>query len=587
MCTLFRSENAFSTYDEVTELRDVTGLAASDLVVFRPERLALHEVLIRVIADYEVPDPEGAPVRSLGINFRKMTQAIVRRHLAPRLHEIVSDYARLLEDVGKLVRAELAALALPASDAVAPRTARFAFWRRPRRPTPAPPVEPWAREERVIRNWIDKAQADRSSAVIYGALIRVVSAIRGRHGMFWGESTLLEPLISGLACNTLGAEAIGDRLAPLIAQAAAAEGFRPLPAQDRPIVMSTKGASASGKSTMRPMQRALAARMGANWGDFALISPDILRRDLLDIDSLGPHYKYFGTFTSHELEIVDRKLDRYLAQKAKVHSTPHLLVDRFRFDSFLPDSEEQRQLIARLGRPRLIQYLFMITPPHKTVERAWKRGLEVGRYKPVDDLLAHNVEAYTGMQSFFFARALRPGSLNQHYEFLDNDVPLGDIPLTVAFGWNAEMNILDVGRMLDFERYRRINVDARHEHEIYIDPDTNVPGKNVAFLCKCVREFPSLTLAERSTGRIYATLEQGRLVWSDATATAAIDDPVAIAALRETVPELFSAAATMDPPRFLDPSRFLTLGRWAERAATPVSSQYPPRHEISAHARLL
>ena len=32
-----------------------------------------------------------------------------------------------------------------------------------------------------------------------------------------------------------------------------------------------------------------------------------------------------------------------------------------------------------------------------TVELAKKRGLQVGRYKAVDDLLAHNVEAYTGM----------------------------------------------------------------------------------------------------------------------------------------------------------------------------------------------
>ncbi|MEO8752960.1 MAG: hypothetical protein ABI624_09805 [Casimicrobiaceae bacterium] len=63
LCTLFRPENAFATYDEVVELRDVTGLPLSELVIFRPERLVLHEVLVRVIADYEVPDPEGAHVR--------------------------------------------------------------------------------------------------------------------------------------------------------------------------------------------------------------------------------------------------------------------------------------------------------------------------------------------------------------------------------------------------------------------------------------------------------------------------------------------------------------------------------------------
>ena len=97
---------------------------------------------------------------------------------------------------------------------------------------------------------------------------------------------------------------------------------------------------------MRPLLRSLAARMDARWSDFALLSPDIMRRELLDIDSLGSHYKYFGTFTSHELEIVDRKLDRYLERESEIHARRHVLFDRFRFDSFAPDSEEQRQLLA-------------------------------------------------------------------------------------------------------------------------------------------------------------------------------------------------------------------------------------------------
>ena len=44
----------------------------------------------------------------------------------------------------------------------------------------------------------------------------------------------------------------------------------------------------------------------------------------------------------------------------------------------------------------------MITPPEQLVERAWKRGLEFGRYKAVDDTLAHAVEAYTGIPNVFF-----------------------------------------------------------------------------------------------------------------------------------------------------------------------------------------
>jgi hypothetical protein len=61
----------------------------------------------------------------------------------------------------------------------------------------------------------------------------------------------------------------------------------------------------------------------------------------------------------------------------------------------------------------------MITPPELLVERAWKRGLEVGRYKAVDDTLAHAVEAYTGMADVFFTW-IRRGDKRIQFEFLDN-----------------------------------------------------------------------------------------------------------------------------------------------------------------------
>src|SRR6478672_4106012 len=105
----------------------------------------------------------------------------------------------------------------------------------------------------------------------------------------------------------------------------------------------------------------------------------------------------------------------------------------------------------------LVYMFFLITPPEMTVERAWKRGLQVGRYKAVEDLLAHNVEAYTGMPELFFTWAL-DARRRVHYEFLDNSVPAGDRPLTVAFGWNGEMTILDVKRMLDVDRFRKIDI---------------------------------------------------------------------------------------------------------------------------------
>jgi hypothetical protein len=89
-----------------------------------------------------------------------------------------------------------------------------------------------------------------------------------------------------------------------------------------------------------------------------------------------------------------------MANRAAEGEMPHLLIDRFRFDSLVPNLEEgSSRLLTRFGD--LVYMFFMITPPEMTVERAWTRGLKVGRYKAVDDILAQNVEAYAGMPELF------------------------------------------------------------------------------------------------------------------------------------------------------------------------------------------
>ena len=126
--------------------------------------------------------------------------------------------------------------------------------------------------------------------------------------------------------------------------------------------MNTKGASASGKSTLRPLQKKLAAEIGVDWSQFALISPDIWRKQLLDYGALGAAYKYGGAFTADDVQIVDEKLDRYMARKAERGDMSHLLIDRFRFDSFAPDSNEAgSNLLTRFGHT--VYLFFMITPP--------------------------------------------------------------------------------------------------------------------------------------------------------------------------------------------------------------------------------
>ena len=101
-----------------------------------------------------------------------------------------------------------------------------------------------------------------------------------------------------------------------------------------------------------------------------------------------------------------------------------------------------------------------------------------------------------------------------HYEFLDNSVDEGHPPRPVAHGWNREMTILDIKRILDIDRFRKINIHARGPDEVYFGKELPAE-RNVGFMKRCVRLIPTINFADHKTGRIYARLERGSWSWRD------------------------------------------------------------------------
>jgi hypothetical protein len=514
-CTIFLPANVFTNFAKAAELHDLTGLEMSEIVAFRPRRLVLHELLIRVTADLSVPD--GEKVEDLGINFRKMTRIILARYIEPHMDAIIASYNAMREQLARLIEGEVAAVmgASAKTNVTQARSSKPGLLALFVRPKADPTLVATQSPDELLLALGTKAasSADELQAAAYGALARIIGAIRRRHGGSWGTRELIASMAIDVASNEHGSDLVGRAIEPLLLQAAESEGYSLLPAQQVPVIMNTKGPSASGKSTLRPLQKHLASDIGVNWRDFALISPDIWRKQLLDYDALGADYKYAGSFTGEELQIVDQKLDRYMARKAERGQTSHLLIDRFRFDSFAPDSDEAgSNLLTRFGR--IIYLFFVVTPPGPLVERAWNRGLDVGRYKAVDDTLAHGVEAYSGMPELFFTWVKRTDK-RVHFEFLDNSVPRGERPRTVAFGGNDTMNVLDVKCILDIERYRRANIHAAAAESLYNDPALLKPENNLGFLQQCIARFRDINFADQDTGRVYLRILSGRAVWTD------------------------------------------------------------------------
>src|SRR5271155_2771236 len=108
LATLFRPENVFGDLASVEELASLTGLPRSGLVAFRPQRLALHELLIRVTADFAVPD--GSRIEDLGINFRRIASRILTGYLVPRMDTIEKAFKDACDQVTVTLDAALAGL---------------------------------------------------------------------------------------------------------------------------------------------------------------------------------------------------------------------------------------------------------------------------------------------------------------------------------------------------------------------------------------------------------------------------------------------------------------------------------------------
>jgi hypothetical protein len=569
LATVFSSANVSSSIIELKEINSFCGLALERLSTFKPARLALHEVLIRVMADLSVPD--GEEYEDLGINFRQMTATIMGKYIAPELAAITSLFEQLKREAADFLdRAQDATASNIVERSAFPRSnpSRWSKIFLPFRiKTPTRAVTRFPEDADVIRidGWRKKAQSTERAfeRTCYQALVTTAEAIFAVHGRLTNNRKLITSIALRLVCNDYGSFAVGEYLAPLFLNAARREGYRFLPAQSHPVVMNVKGASASGKSTMRPLQKRLAARLCVNWEHFALISPDIWRKFLLDYASLGPARRYAGTLTGAEVAIIDQKLDRYMSYKGEIDQLPHLLIDRFRFDSFAqePDEEEGSRLLTRFGSD--VFMFFMITPPEATIERAWRRGEKFGRYKAVDDLLAHNVEAYSGIPGLFFTWALRQDK-RVHFEFLDNSVPEGQRPRTVAFGLNGSMNVLDLTCLLDIDRYRNINIEAQTRADIYAGRSSRYVAKNPEFLKQCLRRIPTIIFAEQQTGQIYARIVNGKLThWNWRVYQRAVRDDDTRAAFESVArPVQRESSMSLDDNDRLDPHHSLTLGQW-------------------------
>ena len=508
--TIYNSANVFTTLAEVNELATETGLSPEELISFRPHRLVLHELIVRITADIVVL--EGEYEEDLGINFRTIARKIFSKYVIPNLMQIEHGFETMWTQIEDITRRELEAALAPKTPVV---SAKPSFWSRLRGAAPKrPAIAPQSRQERefeLINSYKQRGlnADDKFSRAVYRSLYRVLGSIATTRGFVGNDPEYLKNICVRHACNYLGSREIGSKVGKLVDEAIANEGYERIADAEKPILISLKGASAAGKSSLRPMLSQMMTDLGIEDHGYGTISPDIWRRMLLDYDTLGESYKYAGRFTSHEINIIDTKLDHYIRAKAEQrHSIPHLMVDRFRFDSF---ASEKITSVLHKTYVRYIDTMYMyfiVTPPEATVERGWERGLIRGRYKAVEDFLGHCIEAYAGMPKLLF-KWLANDKPRYFFEFLDNSVAKGTYPELIARGTQGEMQIYRVRPLVDIERYQRLNVLATSPEQVAASPELLKVKNNLGFLRQCIAKFNLIEFVDIKTDTGFLAIRAG------------------------------------------------------------------------------
>ena len=515
--TIYQPDNVFSSFDQVDEYSRITGISHHELVRFKPARMALHELIIRVTANILVR--EGEQEEDLGIDFRKITNHIFQHYIEPKIVEFESEYDLLYLRIVEAVNREL-----ENSLFLKPQTHTESGWLSQLNPFKSRPKKKTTSETATERNfrYITSFREQGlccptgEKAAVFRSLYRVLGSMLNTSGHISPDQALLAEIIAGHACNFHGTRLIGEQVEKLVEEAIVKENYPRIVEVDKPILISLKGTSAAGKSSLRPMLQEMIRELGVEKEGYGIISPDIWRRLLIDYDGLAEAYKYAGRLTSYEVIIIDSKLDHYIRGKAEArHSIPHLLVDRFRFDSF---SSEK---VSRVLHKTYVRYIdtmymyFVITPPEETVNRGWERGLVRGRYKSVEDFLGHSVEAYAGMPKLLFKYLTNPKP-RYVFEFLDNSVPKGEYPTTIAKGTQDRIDIFDPVAFIDIQRYQYINVAANNAGAVYDDEASQRIETNMEFLSQCIARINLVNFIDAESGQIYLQSERKKFRIVDA-----------------------------------------------------------------------
>ena len=272
---------------------------------------------------------------------------------------------------------------------------------------------------------------------------------------------IAKKLISDIAYQEISKLFIETNVEPMISAIVDARQLNRLdiPApKDRHTFMMA-GAPACGKGTaVATVARLAEDNLGITWDNTVKVNTDTHRLIISHPIITGERKEFSGTLNNHEAGILTDMAYSRLQKKAALGIAPHMLIDGVNM------SKERMELgIMNSGK---LQLAVVTVPPELSVERAFERGKQDGRFVPT----SYNLSKHRQISKNFFKELETCLGKNAEVILFDTEVPRRAPPKKIMRTdlETKEVVIYNKDKFAKFLGRAKLDITATSAEEIYM-----------------------------------------------------------------------------------------------------------------------
>lgn len=423
-------KNAKRNMYELAELAAAVSRNASDLITFKPRRMAFLEAVAIIETEVQInEDDDLAPI----------VNGIYNKILKPRLKEIERSLEKEVD--GQAIEWATASIKRVKAGAPLPEDAETAkLWN-------------------IIN---DRIKAGNYTPGLYdedatsdSVLLKLVQDKKYNELMQKKVVEIIEPLIQGAIKDKSTKYPIHNNRGKVVGQ----KSLEPLSqhAGNKRHTFMFAGAPACGKGSAVGIMAVKAEGLGVKWQDVVKINTDVHRNIVSGAQELGEITEFHTALNNDESFYITQRAYQRMMNKIKSGRAPHMLID-----GVYPAPQRISMSLENSGQLHLA---VVTVPVEVSIKRAYQRGIETGRFISSGYLIS----SHQSVSRDLHKTLLTFSGESIEYDIYDTNVAFGELPRKFEHGDMRErvISVYDPDAAGKFYGKKNINIKAKAKEELF------------------------------------------------------------------------------------------------------------------------